>query len=188
MNRRKAIGGILALTGIGIATYTGFHFFYAKSNRGQLPNYKNLIAALVDVIIPATNTPGAKEANVKDFIISYMESCSSKKEYTNFFNGLNDLQETCLDTYGFSFEKCTPQEQIAIVKDLDSTYEASGLFSKIRNKISGRPFYTILKALTVEGYCTSELGATKHLVYEPIPARYKAITTIQPNQKAWATK
>jgi len=28
MNRRKAIGGILALTGIGIASYTGFHFLY----------------------------------------------------------------------------------------------------------------------------------------------------------------
>lgn len=188
MNRRKAIGGILALTGIGIGTYTGFNFFYATSNKGQLTNYKNVIAALVDVIIPATETPSAKEANVQDFIIDYMETCSSRKEYTNFFNGLNGLQETCLDTYGFHFEKCTPQQQITIVEDLDNTYDASNLFSKIRNKIAGRPFYTILKALTVEGYCTSELGATQHLVYEPIPARYNPITTIQPNQKAWATK
>lgn len=188
MNRRKAIGGILALTGIGIATYTGFNLFYVKSRKGQLHDYKNLVSALVDVIIPATETPGAKQANVQDFVINYMESCSSVKEYNNFFDGLIDLQETCISTYGSNFEKCTPQQQETIVKDLDSTYDGSSLFSKIRNKISGRPFYTILKALTVEGYCTSELGATKHLVYEPIPARYKAITTIQPNQKAWATK
>lgn len=188
MNRRKAIGGILALTGIGIATYTGFNLFYVKSRKGQLHDYKNLVSALVDVIIPATETPGAKQANVQDFVINYMESCSSVKEYNNFFDGLIDLQETCISTYGSNFEKCTPQQQIAVVNDFDSNYDASSLFSKIRNKISGRPFYTILKALTVEGYCTSELGATQHLVYEPIPARYKAITTIQPNQKAWATK
>jgi hypothetical protein len=34
MQRRKAIGGILALTGIGVASFTGIKFFFGNSDRG----------------------------------------------------------------------------------------------------------------------------------------------------------
>jgi hypothetical protein len=57
-------------------------------NEGQLKNYINLISELVDEIIPPTETPGAKEAKVQDYIIDFMESCSSK-EYKNFLKWLN---------------------------------------------------------------------------------------------------
>ncbi len=32
------------------------------------------------------------------------------------------------------------------------------------------------------------MGATKHLIYRPIPGRYNAVTDIGVKQKAWATK
>jgi len=188
MNRRKAIGGILAITGISIASYTGVKFFYGKSNRRELQNYLNLISELVDVIIPPTETPGAKEAKVQDYIIDFMQSCSSNKEYNNFFNGLNDLQETCLNNYNTNFEDCTMEQKIEVLGNLDSNTDSNSLFAKIDNKIRGRSFFNILKSLTIEGYCTSELGATKLLVYVPVPVNYRAITVLKPNQKAWATR
>ena len=188
MKRRKAIGGILALTGIGAAFFTGIKFFFGNSNRGQLTNYLTLISELVDVIIPPTDTPGAKEAKVQEYVIDFMESCSSNKEYNNFFNGLNDLQENCLSDYNANFEACTEEQKIAVLKELDGNADANSLFTKINNKIRGRSFFSILKSLTVEGYCTSELGATKLLAYAAVPGSYKAITTIKPNQKAWATQ
>jgi len=188
MNRRKAIGGILAITGISIASYTGVKFFYGKSNRGQLQNYLNLISELVDVIIPPTETPGAKEAKVQDYIIDFMQSCSSNKEYNNFFNGLNDLQETCLNNYNTNFEDCTMEQKIEVLGNLDSNNDSNSLLAKIDNKIRGRSFFKILKSLTIEGYCTSEPGATKLLVYVPVPVNYKSITILEPNQKAWATR
>ena len=186
MNRRKAIGGILAITGIGIASYTGINFFYGKLNRGQLRDYLNLISELVDVIIPPTETPGAKEAKVQDYIIDFMESCSSTKEYNNFLNGLNDLQETCLNSYESYFEHCTMEQKIEVLGNLDNNYDPNSLLSKMNNKLRGRSFFNILKSLTIEGYCTSELGAIKHLAYVPIPVNYNAITTIKPSQKSWA--
>ena len=188
MKRRKAIGGILALTGIGVASYTGINLFSGKPNRGQLKNYLNLISELVDVIIPPSDTPGAREAKVQDFIINFMESCSSNKEYNNFFNGLNDLQETCLSNYDANFETCSATQKITLLENLDSNTDSNSLFTKINNKIRGRSFFNILKSLTVEGYCSSELGATKLLSYVAVPINYKAITTIKPNQKAWATR
>jgi hypothetical protein len=189
MNRRKAIGGIFAFTGIGLASFVGFKFYYEYSNtiRGQLQNYSTLIAELADVIIPSTDTPGAKEANVQAYIIGFMEFCSSNKEYTNFYNGLNDLQETCLHDYGTHFTTCTIEQKIAVVENFDSNSDPNSLLSKIDKKLRGRSFFTILKSLTIEGYCRSEIGATQMLAYQPIPANYKAITKMEPNQKAWAT-
>lgn len=190
MKRRKAIGGILAFAGIGVASVTGVKFFYGNSeaNRGQIQNYETLISELVDVIIPTTDTPGAKEAKVHEYVIDFMESCSSNKEYNNFFNGLNDLEETCLSDYGANFKGCTMSQKIEVLEALDSNSDSNSLLAKIDNKIRGRSFFNILKTLTIEGYCTSELGATELLAYVPVPVNYKAITTITPTQKAWATR
>lgn len=187
MNRRKAIGGIFALTGIGFASFTGFKLFFEKASRGQLQNYENLLAELVDVIIPPTDSPGAKIANVHVYIIRFMEACSSNKDYTNFYNGLHDLQETCLSDYDAHFTDCSAQQKIALLEDLDGNVDTNSLLAKIDNKLRGRSFFTILKSLTIEGYCTSQLGATQLLAYQPIPATYNPITTLEPQQKAWAT-
>ncbi|PIV94242.1 MAG: hypothetical protein COW44_05230 [Flavobacteriaceae bacterium CG17_big_fil_post_rev_8_21_14_2_50_33_15] len=190
MDRRKAIGGILGLTGISIASVVGVKYFYGnlKSKRGQLQNYSNLISELVDAIIPATETPGAKEALVHEYIINYMEECSSMKEYNNFLNGLNNLQENCVNTYHHNFENCSTVQKNQIIENLDNNYDSTSLFSKINNKLQGRSFFDILKSLTIEGYCTSEPGATMHLEYQRIPGKYNAITNLKVNQKAWATK
>ena len=190
MNRRTAIKGILGVAGLGYASVIGVKYFIGHSNqeRGKLKAQATLIAELANVIIPPTTTPGAKEALVHEYIISYMEDCAPMKEYNNFINGLTELQENCVSNNNHNFEKCNAIQKIKIVEDLDKNSGSNGLFSKISNKLQGRPFYDILKSLTIEGYCTSELGATKHLEYQLIPGKYIAITKLGVNQKSWATK
>jgi hypothetical protein len=190
MNRRKAIGGIIALTGISYASVVGINCFKENSTerRGRLEVHANFIAELVDVIIPATTSPGAKLAGVQDYIINYMEDCSSGKEYSNFLNGLNDLREHCENSYGSIFEACSASQKNELLENLDNSWNSKGLLMKINNKLLGRSFFNLLKTLTIEGYCTSFMGATKHLEYLPIPGRYNAVTTLKANQKAWATK
>lgn len=191
MNRRKALGGILGFTGVGLASFGGYKYFLGdlNKNKEEIKVYFDVISELIDVIIPTTAaSPGAKSAGVQDYIIYYMEDCSSKKEYHNFLNGLKDLQEHCLDAYGRNFENCTIDQKIKQVENLDNNSSSNSLFTKIRNKLLGRSFFNIIKTLTIEGYCTSSIGATKHLTYLPVPGRYKAITELSPNQKSWATK
>jgi len=190
MKRRTAIGGILGLAGISYVSVVGVkHLFENKQqNRRMLEAHFDLIIELVDVIIPPTSTPGAKLGQVQDYIIDYMEDCSSSKEYTNFLNGLIDLQERCENTYGSNFENCSASQKKELLEHLDNSWNSKGLLMKINNKFLGRSFFTILKTLTIEGYCTSFIGATKHLEYLPIPGRYKAVTLLNTNQKAWATK
>lgn len=189
MNRRIAIKGILGLAGLSYASIIGVKYFirYSNHGRGNLEAHTLLIAELTDVIIPPTTSPGAKDALVHEYIIRYMEDCSPMKEYNNFLNGLTDLQENCENTYNHNFENSTAVQKNKILENLDNNHDSTSLFLKINNKFLGRSFFDILKSLTIEGYCTSELGATKNLEYQLIPGKYKAITSLT-NQKAWATK
>jgi len=190
MNRRKAIGGILGLAGVSYASVIGINHFKENSteSRGKLAAHTNFINELVDVIIPATSSPGAKMAGVQDYIIDYMEDCSSRKEYTNFLNGLNDLKEQCESLYGLDFGDCSIFQKNYLLEKLNNNWYSKGLLLKINNKLLGRSFFNLLKTLTIEGYCTSFMGARKHLEYLPIPGKYNAITALQANQKSWATK
>jgi len=190
MNRRKAIGGILGLAGVSYASVIGITQFKENSteSKGRLAAHANLLAELVDVIIPATTSPGAKMARVQDYIINYMEDCSSRKEYNNFLNGLNDLREECENSYGCNFKACSASQKNELLENLDNSWNSKGLLMKINNKLLGRSFFNLLKTLTIEGYCTSLMGMTKHLEYLPIPGGYKAVTALQANQKSWATK
>jgi hypothetical protein len=189
MNRRKAIGGILGLTGIGFVSVYGAKYFIGNSNKkGSLEVHMNLLAELVEVIIPTTTSPGAKESLVHEYIINYIEDCSSRKEYNNFINGLNDLQETSVNTFNSVFEECSETQKKLLVENLEESTSYSGILLKVNNKLRGRSFFNILKTLTIEGYCTSYNGATIHLAYMPVPGRYDAVTKLKVNQKAWATK
>ena len=190
MNRRKAIGGIFGLVGVGFVSISGAKYLIGNSSHNieQLEGHLNLIAELVDVIIPATTSPGAKESSVHTYVMNYMKDCSSRKEYNNFINGLNDLQETSIDSFNSVFEQCSKTQKNQLLENLEESSTYAGLLLKINNKLRGRSFFNILKTLTIEGYCTSSNGATKHLVYMPVPGRYDAITKLKVNQKAWATK
>ncbi len=190
MNRRKAIGGILGITGVSLVSFAGAKYFIGNSShkRGNLETHIDLISELADVIIPPTSSPGGKATGVQDYIIGYLENCSSLKEYNNFINGLNDLQETSVNSYNRVFEECSANQKQQLLENLDNQWNSKGIFLKISNKLLGKSFFNILKTLTVEGYCTSSMGATKHLIYRPIPGRYNAVTDIGVKQKAWATK
>jgi len=190
MKRRNAIGGILGLAGLSYASVIGVRLFKENSvkSRGMLAVHVSFIAELVDVIIPASTSPSATMAGVQHYVIDYMEDCSSQKEYNNFLNGLHDLRDRCKNTHGCNFENCSIAQKNELLENLDNSWRSKGLLMKLNNKLLGSSFFYLLKTLTIEGYCTSFLGATEHLEYLPIPSRYKSITLLKPNQKSWATK
>jgi hypothetical protein len=190
MNRRKAIGGIFGLASVGFVSVLGAKYFIGNSSHNieELEEHADLIAELVDVIIPTTTSPGAKESLIHEYIINYMEECASRKEYNNFINGLNDLQETSVNSFNSVFEACSTTQKKQLIENLEKSSTYTGLVLKINNKLRGRSFFNMLKTLTIEGYCTSSNGATMHLAYMPVPGRYDAVTKLNVNQKAWATK
>jgi hypothetical protein len=190
MNRRKAIKLIL----LGSASVTSLisqkWLDKIKSTEiAYLSDKQLLIAELAEVIIPATDTPGAKAVQVEDFILRMLIDCTDARSLNNFINGLQELEEFSLLHYKGSFTFCNPRQKEAILKEFENrAFSYTGILGKIERKILGQPFFIMLKKYTVLGFCTSQLGATQALNYEYIPGSFENVGPISPSHKTWATK
>ena len=189
MNRRKAIIRI-TLGGAGLAAAIGGYKWYGIAKTPDVryvTGNKELLAALAETIIPATDTPGAREAGVADFIVMMVRECLDRKNANNFIDGLKDLQSYSKSKFGKDFEHCTATEQEAVMTHFEKRDKPyGGIAGKVQNRYLGKPFFIILKELTVEGYCTSEPGATKGLAYVNVPGSYRGCMPMTSGQKAWA--
>jgi hypothetical protein len=191
MNRRTSLKSALGLSLLGISSFSAYKWYSLNKEIDikSIISFKPLISELAETIIPQTDTPGAKAAGVENFIVNVITNCTGKKEQNKFLAGLNDLEEYTMDTYNKTFFKCTAQEKTQILEHFENkdTYRI-GILNKINNKFLGQSFFTKLKSLTIEGYCSSQKGATEGLAYDYIPVNYDACIPLKPNQKSWATK
>lgn len=190
MNRRKAIKYI-SLTGLGLVTAATTYKLWNMVHTPDLTwlrENRELLAALCDTIIPATDTPGAREAGVHDFLIKMVVDCTPRKEQNTFIAGLKDLQDHCRHTYGQPFEQSTAaQRQEALSRSESRDKPWSGLAGKLEDRILGRSFFALLREYTVYGYCTSRIGATQGMSYAYIPGSFSSCIPLKPGQKCWAT-
>jgi hypothetical protein len=190
MNRRKAIS-LVALSGFGAAMAGGAYTWWSFERTPDLAWLREnhaLVDALGETILPAGDTPGAKAANVTDFIIRMVSDCTPRKEQNTFISGLQDLQHYSRSKYNRPYEQCDPATQTAVLSVFEKKgHPWSGIAGKIQMRLTGRSFFNILKDYTVYGYCTSQPGATRGLAYVYIPGSYNACMPMQPGQKAWAT-
>ena len=133
---------------------------------------QKLLAEVADIIIPTTDTPGAKAAGVEQFIIRVMRDCYQREEQEKFYAGLAKLDADSKTAHGKGFTELDEPMRIAMVRKATEDNKA---------------FFKLMKQLTVAGYFTSEIGATKALEYLPIPGKFEGDVPMQPGQKAWAT-
>lgn len=191
MKRRKVIG-LLLLAGGGTATGLGGLKWWQLNHtpdKAYLDGKLNLLSALAETIIPKTDTPGAKEAGVGQYLIDMVKDCTDKKTQNKFIDGLKDLEQYTQDKYNKFYETCTVEEQHQVMKHFQEKGKPyNGTIGKAQNKFLGKSFFTTLKEYTVTGYCTSQIGATQGLAYLAVPGPYIGCTSLQKGQKTWATK
>ncbi len=191
MNRRTLLKSIAAVVTLGGAGGVLYNFLTPGDGipLADLPKNKALVAELAETIIPRTNTPGAKDAGVENYIIKMITENTDVKMQHSFLAGLKSVEEYAKDKYDKDFILCSQEEKHAVVKHFEerATYSIS-ILNKVQRKFLGAPFFYQLRDLTVEGYCTSQLGATQGLAYDYVPVTFQACIPLQPNQLSWATK
>lgn len=157
------------------------------------------VAELAEVIIPTTKTPGAKAAKVNELIDIMVKDCYKPDEQKRFLEGLGQTNKLSQDAYGKAFVQLDPAQRIEIVKKLEADAIAQRNGNKAVQGGNGqvdvqvpkeqqnvKPFFVMLKDLTLLGYFTSEIGATQALEYVAVPGRYEGCVPLKPGQKAWA--
>ncbi len=171
MDRRQALLGIAAMfgsqllppirmaiaNGLDPVEMTGASLF-EEARRAD-------VAALAETIIPETDTPGAREAGVGEFIEFMLQEWFSAEDRDRFVAGLEQLHDHCSAEHGSSFAELDTEQQIAVVTAL-----MEGEVQRFDD--GGQDFFEHAKQLTMFGYYTSEIGMTVERRYLPLPGRY----------------
>ena len=124
-----------------------------------------LVATIADLIIPTTDTPGARAAGVHQFIDLTLAEWLDAADRDRFLAGLADVDARAQSAYGAPFIQCSAPQQTALLRALDND------------------FFQMMKRLTLVGYYTSEIGANQELHYQIIPGRYDPCYPLEAAQR-----
>jgi hypothetical protein len=100
------------------------------------------VIALTELIIPQTDTPGAKAARVNRYIDLFLRDGSAEQR-ARFIDGLNALDGRAIRAHGHSFVNCTAEQQTAMLTALDQ---------------AKAPFFRQAKSLTSRIYYSTQIG------------------------------
>ena len=117
------------------------------------------VIVLSELIIPTTDTPGAKAAKVNEFV-DLMLSEESEDRKRDFIRGLSWTDKKSNELFGTNFKDATPEQQNALLVTL-----SSGKNTALEDQI-GVEFFNTIKRHTIDGYYTSEIGLIKELGYK----------------------
>jgi gluconate 2-dehydrogenase gamma chain len=146
----------------------------------------SLVSTVSEIIIPRTDTPGAKDVGVPSFIDQMLKEVYSKEDQEDFTKGLADFNDKAKDEYGEDFWDLDEEDQSAFVKKVhDEAVNAE----TTTDPPPKRPFILQMKELTMLGFFTSEVGAQQVLQYVAVPGAYKGCIPLSEagNGRAWAT-
>ena len=112
------------------------------------------VAALVELIIPQTTTPGAKAALVDRFIDTLLDG-AERPDRERFLSGLAWLDARSQALYRSTFVSASSAQQVELLTKLSTE-------SSTEDR-AGADFFTAIKAMTITGYYTSEIGLRDEL-------------------------
>jgi len=197
MNRREALKGVALLTGgalspsIVSAVLSGVTI--GGDGKKWMPKIVNseqndLITVIAELIMPETDTPGAKAAKVNEFIDLMLEDWFTVAERNHFFKGLTDLDARAEKKYSTRFVECAIKEQTTILKKLEKEALSRKNDNPPEDNQNGvfKPFFTQMKEITLTGYFTSEIGATQELKYYVATNNYDGCIPFDEIGRAWS--
>lgn len=146
----------------------------------------SVVSTVSEIIIPRTDTPGARDAGVPSFIDQMLKEVYSKEDQEFFTNGLKAFNDEAQKELGDEFTDLDEEDQSAFVKKV---HDAAIQAENTTNPAPKRPFILMMKELTMLGFFTSEAGATKVLQYDPVPGAYKGCVPLSEagEGRTWAT-
>ena len=131
---------------------------------------EELLANVVETIIPATDSPGARALNVHRFVLRMMDDCYEKEAQENFVKGLDQINEIAKKRFGKSFGKGTVVEREGVLKSVESK-ESS-------NPAEVLAAYPMIKQLTIQGYLTTQYIMQEVQGFEFVPGRFNGCVEV----------
>lgn len=147
-----------------------------------------LVADIAELIIPRTDTPGAKDVGVPEFIDKMLNDVYDKEAQDRFVSGLEAFQAQAQSEFGKPFKDLDGAQRASLVQNVhDAALQAEWADTK-PERSSRRPFILITKELTLLGFFTSQPGVTQIQQYVPVPGSLHSCIPLSQagNGRAWA--
>jgi hypothetical protein len=141
-----------------------------------------LVAEVAETIIPATDTGGAKAAEVPAFIEMMVSDWFDAAERANFMDGMAAFADGAAARFGRPFAALAASDRNACYGEQLAAAEAA--MAAPGGEAARTPFALLMKRLTVYGYYTSELGATVELKLDMVPNEYRPDAVFEPGDRA----
>lgn len=127
-----------------------------------------LLAALVNAIIPETDTPGAKTVGAHLFIQRMVKDCFESKDAEAFQQGLLSIEGHSLGLFQKPFQDLSMEQQVKLLKNLSA-----------RGSAEDKTMVQILKRMSIQAYTNSEYFLTKHRNYTIAPGYYHGCVPVK---------
>lgn len=125
------------------------------------PKADALLAEVVETIIPATDTPGAKALGVHTFIQKIVTDCMEPSAQEGLTKGLTMVDALAQKSYSKPFASLDASQRIDLLKTMSQSSEADQ-----------KNFVSMVKGMTIRGYMTSEYVMNNITHYQMIPGFY----------------
>jgi hypothetical protein len=164
MDRRTSLKTLMAATG-GLIALPAWANGWSSTEMEGLPSSftvteLDLLASVVDTIIPAGNRIGALSVGVDKFIQRLLDNCYETEIRENVKNQLNELQASQA-IYGIPFTQGDQQQRQGLLLKLATS----------SNK-QEKDFFDLMKAETIRGFNTSKEVMLGYLKYKMVPGHY----------------
>jgi hypothetical protein len=181
LNRRDTLRGLALTVGAAATGWAGAAVATTALSwtpTSLTPEEAQILDVVAELIIPPTDTPGAREAGAPQFIDRAMANYCEKWEIDQLTAGFARMDSDAKAAHGKLFVALAPEQQVALLNVYDR--EAAG-------STNGH-FFPLLKDYVTVGYFTSELGATMALKYDPVPGAFNACVPLAEIGRGWATR
>jgi hypothetical protein len=187
MQRRELIQLIAAVTG---CAFVGHDALWAAEKPRTPLLYSDsdvdFLDDIADTILPATDTPGARDAAVGRFMTRYSAACYPPEHIALLKSGLADIDAQMQTLQSKGFRQANAAAKISLLTQIDRQAKEHARLADAKPGDSSPHYFTLMKQLTLYGFFTSEPGATRLARYRPIPGRYKGCIPYVKGETFWS--
>ncbi|MEO7414955.1 MAG: gluconate 2-dehydrogenase subunit 3 family protein [Opitutaceae bacterium] len=196
MTRREAVIRMATLMGASVLGPRLFSANLDGTNPANAapafaPEELALLDEIGDTIIPTTDIPGAKAVSIGAFMAMMVRDCYAPQNQAAFKDGLRKIAGAYSTRFGGSFATGTPANRTTLLNELDQEQKAFTEQTKrqrtgaVSEDEEGQHYFRMMKELTILGYFTSEIGATKAVRFMEVPGRYDGNAPYKKGDRAW---
>jgi hypothetical protein len=195
MDRRRALrvlgSGTLAGTALGAAPARLLALqrrAIARAPTVLSPAQAALVAELGELILPTTDTPGARAAGVERFVDLMLAEQVEEPARARFLAFLDGVEAESRRRFGPGFLEATPAERFTLAGERDAAAFAAPAPSEEEVAADAgaaeRGGWRRLKSWVLSGYYTSKVGSERELQQKVIPGSFEGCAPLRPREDA----